>query len=87
MPVPQEISIFLNNALKPTAVPVELDSDLPDEIRDMPDQVGGRFVDLDASAAHEIEAAWKRVMFLNATRVLYTFSFDPQTMRFSGRKR
>jgi hypothetical protein len=89
MLVPQNISIFLNNALKPTSVPVELEGDyqLPEAIRDMPDQIAGRFVGLDSGAAHDIEAAWKRVMILNATQVLYTFSFDPGTLTFSARKR
>lgn len=89
MPAPQNISIFLNNALKPTTVPVELegDSPLPEAIRDMPDLIAGRFVGLEAAASHEIEAAWKRVMMVNATQVLYTFSFDPQRLTFSARKR
>jgi hypothetical protein len=83
------ISIFLNNALKPTAVPAEIDSDapLPGTIREMPEQVGGRFVDLGPETSHDIEAAWKRVMILNDTQVLYTFSFDPLTMKFAARKR
>ena len=89
MPVPQDVEIFLNNALKPTHVPAELDCDaaLPESIRDMPDQVAGRFVALDEPAAHEIEAAWKRVMILNPTQVLYTFTFDPKTSTFTARKR
>jgi hypothetical protein len=89
MLAPQVISIFLNNALKPTSVPVELevDSPLPEEIRAMPDQIAGRFVGLDDAATHDIEAAWKRVMILNQTRVLYTFSFDPQNRTFAARKR
>ncbi|MBZ5583631.1 MAG: hypothetical protein LAQ30_15760 [Acidobacteriia bacterium] len=89
MLAPQNVSIFLNNALKPTSVPVEIEADnpLPEAIRDMPDQVAGRFVELDASATHEIEAAWKRVMILNSTQVLYTFSFDGQSKRFTAQKR
>jgi hypothetical protein len=89
MLAPQNISIFLNNALKPTSVPVELEgeSPLPEAIRDMPDQVAGRFVGLDSAATHDIEAAWKRVMILNATQVLYTFSFDPQSLTFAAQKR
>ena len=43
--------------------------------------------DLVPSAAHEIEAAWKRVMILNQTEVLYTFTFDAQTGAFTARKR
>ena len=89
MPVPQTVSIFLNNALKPTPVPAELDGDapLPEVIRDMPDQIGGRFVGLEAAAAHDIESAVKRVMTLNALPVLYTFTFDSRECRFSARKR
>ncbi len=87
--MPQNISIFLNNALKPTAMPVELEGEapLPDVIREMPDQVAGRFVELDPVATHDIEAAWKRVMILNSTQVLYTFTFDPHTNKFTARKR
>ena len=33
------------------------------------------------------EAAWKRVMILNATQVLYTFTYDAATERFSAHKR
>jgi hypothetical protein len=42
---------------------------------------------LDPSAAHDIEAAWKRVMILNDTEVLYTFTFDSNTNGFTARKR
>jgi hypothetical protein len=86
---PQSISVYLNNALKPTPELVELDGEaaLPDVIRDMPEDVTGHFVALDPTAAHEIEAAWKRVMMLNATHVLYTFTYDPASAAFSARKR
>ena len=89
MLAPQNISIFLNNALKPTPQVAELDSDmvLPESIRDMPDQVNGHFVELEQTAAHEIAAAWKRVMILNPTQVLYTFTFDAETGKFTARKR
>ncbi|HEV3197583.1 MAG TPA: hypothetical protein VGZ73_06735 [Bryobacteraceae bacterium] len=89
MLAPQNISIFLNNALKPTPQMAELDSDaaLPDAIRDMPDQVSGHFVGLEDSATHEIAAAWKRVMILNPTQVLYTFTFDAESGKFTAQKR
>jgi hypothetical protein len=89
MLAPQDVAIFLNNELKPTHQVAELDRDtaLPDAIRDMPDQVGGRFIDLDASLMHAIEVAWKRVMILNPSHVLYNFTFDPQTSAFAARKR
>jgi hypothetical protein len=89
MPVPQDVEVFLNNALKPTHRPAELECDaaLPESIRDMPDQISGRFVALDEPAAHEIEAAWKRVMILNPTQVLYTFIFDSKTSTFTAHKR
>jgi hypothetical protein len=89
MLAPQDVSIFLNNALKPAHYQAELDSDtpLPDSIRDMPDQVSGHLVGLDAPTVHDIEAAGKRVMILNATRVLYTFTFDSQSQSFTARKR
>jgi hypothetical protein len=85
----QNIKVFLNNALRPTMMPAELEADspLPEAIRDMPDQVAGRFVDLDPTAHHDMETAWKRVVIFNNTEVLYTFSFDSQTSRFSARKR
>jgi hypothetical protein len=53
----------------------------------MPEDVSGHFVALDQTVAHEIEAAWKRVMILNATHVLYTFTYEPVTRRFSAHKR
>jgi hypothetical protein len=86
---PQSISVYLNNALKPTPELVELDGEttLPDAIRDMPDAVTGHFVALDSTVAHDIEVAWKRVMILNATQVLYTFTYDPAARTFSARKR
>ncbi len=85
----QDVAIFLNNELKATHQVAELDRDtaLPDAIRDMPDQVCGRFIDLDASLMHAIEVAWKRVMILNPSHVLYTFTFDPQTSALAARKR
>jgi hypothetical protein len=85
----QEIWVFLNNALKAEHQLAELDQDmpLPEAGRDMPDQVSGRFVALESSTAHDIEVAWKRVMILNSTQVLYTFTFDPQTAGFTARKR
>ena len=87
--VPQSISVYLNNALKPTPELVELDGEatLPDVIRDMPEDVSGHFVALDPAVAHDIEAAWKRVMILNATQVLYNFTYDPATATFSAHKR
>jgi hypothetical protein len=89
MIAPQEVSVFLNNALKATHYPAELDAEapLPESVREMPDQVTGRFVSLEPTVTHDIETAWKRVMMLNATQVLYTFSFDPVSGKFSARKR
>jgi hypothetical protein len=89
MPVPQQISIYLNNALKATPELVELDGEtpLPDTVRDMPDAVSGRFIELEPAVAHDIEAAWKRVMILNPTQVLYSFTYDSSTGKFSARKR
>ena len=85
----QDSKIFLNNALRPTHLPVELDGEnpLPDAMKDMPDQISGQFVGLEATANQEIAAAWKRVMIFNATEVLYTFTFDSQASRFAARKR
>jgi hypothetical protein len=89
MLAPQDISIFLNNALKPDHYQAELDCDtpLPESIRDMPAQVSGHFVGLAMPTIHDIEAAWKRVMMMNATRVLYTFTFDPGNQTFLAHKR
>lgn len=89
MPASQTISVYLNNALTATPELVELDVEapLPEEIRDMPEDVSGHFVSLEPEVAHDIEAAWKRVMMLNATQVLYTFAYDPATQRFTARKR
>jgi hypothetical protein len=86
---PHSISVYLNNALKPTPELVELDgaATLPDSIRDMPEDVTGHFVALEPTVAHDIEAAWKRVMILNATQVLYTFTYNPTTATFSAHKR
>jgi hypothetical protein len=85
----QDSKVFLNNALRPTHMNVELDGEapLPDAIKDMPDQVTGQFVELDAAANQEIATAWKRVMIFNATEVLYTFTFDSAGSRFAARKR
>ena len=89
MPAPQTISVYLNNALRPIAQAAELDGEsaLPEVIREMPDDVTGHFTDLDPATAHEIEAAWKRVMILNATHVLYTFTYDPASGSFAAHKR
>ena len=89
MMAPQDVSIFLNNALTPAHYTAELDGDavLPETIRDMPDHVSGRLVSLDPATVQEIGGAWKRVMILNATRVLYTFTFEPQTNAFTATKR
>jgi hypothetical protein len=89
MMAPQSISVYLNNALKATPELVELDGEraLPDVIRDMPEEVTGHFVALDPTVAHDIEAAWKRVMMLNATHVLYTFTYNPASGTFSAHKR
>jgi hypothetical protein len=85
----QNIKVFLNNALRPTMMPAELEAvnPLPEAMRDMPDQVAGRFVDLDPTANHDMASAWKRVVIFNHTDVLYTFSFDSQTSGFTARKR
>ncbi|HYM07224.1 MAG TPA: hypothetical protein VEU11_11750 [Terriglobales bacterium] len=85
----QEVSVFLNNTLKATHRLAELDLEtpLPSGIREMPEQVSGRFIGLDSSATQEMNAAWKRIMILNPTGVLYTFTFDPQTATFMARKR
>ena len=86
---PQDVSVFLNNALKASHVPAQIDGEaaLPDQVRDMPDLVSGRFVDLPADAAGEIQSAWKKVIIFNATQVLYTFTFDPSNCAFQARKR
>ena len=89
MLAPLEVSVYLNNALKAKHVMAEVESDtpLPEAIKDMPEQVTGRFVDLDAPATSEIASAWKQTMMLNATQVLYTFKFDAATGKFSARRR
>ena len=89
MIAPQNVSIFLNNALKATPFLAELNSDtaLPETIRDMPDRISGHFVSLDPDTTQNIVSAWKRVMILNATDVLYTFTFDAQTANFTAQKR
>ena len=89
MLTPQDVSIFLNNALKPAHYLAELDSDtaLPEVIREMPDQVSGRFVALDATVTADMAAASKKIMILNATRVLYTFTFDSSSGKFTAQKR
>ena len=89
MPAPRDVSVFLNNALKATHVMAELDSDtpLPEVIRDMPENVSGCFAALDEAAAAEIASAWKRTMIFNQTQVLYTFTFDAPTGKFTARKR
>jgi hypothetical protein len=53
----------------------------------MPDQVSGHLVSLDDPTVHDIAAAWKRVMILNATQVLYTFNFDAASQTFTAHKR
>jgi hypothetical protein len=85
----QTVSIYLNNALRPTPREAELEGEqvLPEVIRDMPDSVAGKFVTLEPAEAQEIAAAWKKVMMLNRTEVLYTFTFDPETNKFAARKR
>jgi hypothetical protein len=85
----QDAKVFLNNALRPTLMPIQLDGEaaLPDVIREMPDQITGQFVGLEPAANQEIAAAWKRVMIFNATDVLYTFTFDAAAGRFAARKR
>jgi hypothetical protein len=89
MPDAQSISVYLNNALRPTPRQAELECEnaLPEVIRDMPDTVAGRFVAMDPTEVQEMAAAWKKVMILNGTQVLYTFTFDPATSKFSARKR
>ena len=89
MNAPQTVSLYLNNALRPTPQMAELDSEtaLPETIRDMPDLVSGHFLDLPPAAATEIAAAWKKVVMLNATQVLYTFTFEAESGKFSARKR
>jgi hypothetical protein len=86
---PQDVTIYLNNALKATHTLAELDRDasLPPSVAEMPDQVSGRFVSLDLPAVHEVEGAWKRVMIFNETQVLYTFAYDSATAVFTARKR
>jgi hypothetical protein len=83
----RDVSVYLNNALKATHRVAELDSDLPENIREMPDQVTGHFVNLDSSVTQEMAAAWKRVIILNTTEVLYSFTLDPATGNFVAHKR
>jgi hypothetical protein len=86
---PQDVTIYLNNALKATHTLAELDRDasLPPSVAEMPDQISGKFVSFDAPAAQEVAGAWKRVMIFNDTQVLYTFTYDPATAGFTARKR
>jgi hypothetical protein len=89
MLAPREVSIFLNNALSATHVMAEVDSDtpLPDVIKEMPEQVSGRFVGLDEPTTTAISSAWKHIMRLNETPVIYDFEFDPSTGTFAARRR
>jgi hypothetical protein len=85
----QTISVFLNNALKATPQLAELDceSPLPEAVREMPEEIHGHFVEVDPTLAHEMEAAWKRVMMLNSTHVLYTFRYEAASGNFVATKR
>lgn len=89
MLAPLEVSVYLNNALKAKHVMAEVESDtpLPESIKDMPEQVSGRFVDLDEPSAAEIASAWKQTMIFNATHVLYTFKYEAASGKFSARRR
>lgn len=87
MLAPQSISVYLNNALKATPQLAELDNPLPEVIREMPEEIHGHFVDLNADLAHDMETAWKRVMVFNSTHVLYSFRYDPATAEFFAQKR
>jgi len=89
MLAPQTVSVYLNNALSPTPQLAEFESEnaLPGAIVDMPEEIHGRFIGLDSTLAHDMEAAWKRVMMPNATHVLYTFTYDPATAGFVAHKR
>ena len=83
---PQEVSIYLNNALKASheLAELELDEPLPEACAAMPASVHGRFVGLAADREEAIRTAWKRVMILNPTEVLYTFTFDPASGGFAA---
>jgi hypothetical protein len=89
MLAPQDVSVYLNNALRASHQQAELNSDagLPEVIHDMPEVVSGRFLGLDSTATQEIAAAWKKVIILNRTEVLYTFTFDAASGEFTARKR
>lgn len=89
MVAPLEVSVYLNNALKAKHVMAEVESDtpLPEIIKDMPELVSGRFVDLDEPSLAEIASAWKQTMMFNATQVLYTFKCDAASGKFLARKR
>ncbi len=89
MLAPQTISVYLNNALSPTPqlAEVESEKDLPGVIGEMPEEVHGRFIGLDSGLAHDMESAWKRVMILNETQVLYSFTYDPANAGFVAHKR
>jgi hypothetical protein len=89
MLAPLDVSVYLNNALRAKHVAAELDTGtpLPDVVRDMPDSINGHFVSLDEATTSEIASAWKQTMILNATQVLYTFTFDAATATFNARKR
>ena len=81
---PQEVSVYLDNALRanPQLAQLDIDEPLPATCSAMPARVTGRFVALDPSTAETIRAAWKRVMILNPTGVLYSFSFDSEAASF-----
>jgi hypothetical protein len=53
----------------------------------MPQQVSGRFAGLDEPTAAGIASASKRIMSLNVTPVIYDFTFDSATGRFTARRR
>ena len=76
---PQDVTIYLNNALKPTHTLAELDRDasLPPSVAEMPDQVSGRFVSLDTPAegagafACQLRLPVFRLRVLGAIHVLH----------------
>ncbi len=86
---PQDVAVYLNNALKATHELAELDTaePLPETVAGMPDTVAGHFVSLEDPVADEMCKAYKRVMILNSTGVLYSFTYDPGTQTFIARKR
>ena len=86
MIAPQIVAVWLNEDSTRHKVQLYRDDKVPDGSQGMPDEIRGKFLELNDLEALLMEAASERQLILNRTQIMYSFVFSATTREFTATK-